>query len=343
MDALDWLLEDDAPGVAFLARQRLLGESPRSRRMASLRRKANDYPSVARMLERVDDAIAAGNYKKYQGAYWTLIFLAEMQADGRDPRLRKLARHVLSTQLGNAGFSPNGRPSLEIVCLTANLLRALVHCGLGEDGDVVRGYRRLAERILSHGGVPCMIIENHTLLGSCRMTLPQTLRAVAAAPAAVPRREVERLRDVLVGKLCEVRLYRYVRPDARHFKKDLVPLRPQGTTVRELKAAYLRDHPSPLKERLPKESWLRFGFPSSYNPDLLEAMLALAELGVPYAPVMDEALDVIESKRGKDGRLRLETSLNGKMLANVERQGRPSKWVTLRALHVLQRFGRLTL
>lgn len=343
MDALDWLLEDNAPGVAFLARQRLLGESPRSRRMQSLRRQANDYPSVAQMLERVDDAIAAGNYKKYQGAYWTLIFLAEMQADGRDPRLRRLARHVLSIQLKNAGFAPSGKPSFEIVCLTANLLRALVHCGFGEDPDVVRGYRRLAERILAHRGVPCMIIENHTLLSSCRMTLPQTLRAVAAAPPGVPRSEVRRLRQLLVEKLFEVRIYRYVRPDSRHFQKDLVPLRPKGTTVRELKAAYLGDHPSPLEERLPKEGWLRFGFPSSYNPDLLEAMLALAELGVPYAPVMDEALDVIESKRGQDGRFRLETSLNGKMLANVERKGRPSKWLTWRALYVLQRFGRLKL
>jgi hypothetical protein len=69
-------------------------------------------------------------------------------------------------------------------------------------------------------------------------------------------------------------------------------------------------------------------------------MLALAEAGATYDPVMDEALDHIESKRRADGRWKMETSLNGKMLADVEKKGAPSKWITLQALTVLQHFGR---
>ena len=72
------------------------------------------------------------------------------------------------------------------MCLTANLLRSLVRLGWGEHDGVVLGYRRLAERILPHGGVPCFIIDGHSLLGSCRMTLPQTLRAVPPPPRAGP-------------------------------------------------------------------------------------------------------------------------------------------------------------
>ena len=51
--------------------------------------------------------------------------------------------------------------------------------------------------------------------------------------------------------------------------------------------------------------------------------------------------DHIEKKRGKDGRWKLDDSLNGKMLADVERKGEPSKWITLRAMIVLKHFGRL--
>lgn len=51
-----------------------------SRRMTTLRRRCNDYPPVAGMLDRVDECIAAGNvkesgwefrgnYQKCQGAY----------------------------------------------------------------------------------------------------------------------------------------------------------------------------------------------------------------------------------------------------------------------------------
>ena len=110
MSVIKWLLEDDAPGVAYVARQRLLDEDPASRKMKSLRRRCNEYPPAARMLDRLDEALAARNYKKYQGAHWTLIFLANMQADGRDKRVRKLAEHVLSTQLANGGFSASGQP-----------------------------------------------------------------------------------------------------------------------------------------------------------------------------------------------------------------------------------------
>ena len=70
-------------------------------------------------------------------------------------------------------------------------------------------------------------------------------------------------------------------------------------------------------------------------------MLALTELGIEHHPAMDDALDHIEQKRGPDGRWLLEESLNGKMLASVERKGRPSKWITLRALMVLTHFGRV--
>ena len=91
MDVTDWLLEDDAPGVAYLARERLLGEAAGSSKMQSLRRRGNEYPPVARMLDRLDEARDVRDYQKYRGAYWTLIFLADMLADGRDKRVRKLA------------------------------------------------------------------------------------------------------------------------------------------------------------------------------------------------------------------------------------------------------------
>ncbi|MGD2109715.1 MAG: hypothetical protein PVI86_10015 [Phycisphaerae bacterium] len=50
MDVLDWLLQDDNPGVQYLTRARLLGESPRSRRTVALRRNCNQCPPVAPML-----------------------------------------------------------------------------------------------------------------------------------------------------------------------------------------------------------------------------------------------------------------------------------------------------
>ena len=59
--------------------------------------------------------------------------------------------------------------------------------------------------------------------------------------------------------------------------------------------------------------------------------------------LQDEALDHLEERGGWDGRWKMETSLNGKMLADVEKKGAPAKWLTLQAMIVLQHFGRLEL
>lgn len=335
---VDWLLGDDTPGAAFLARTRLLDESPDSRRMTSLRRRCDEYAPVATMLGRVDDAIAAGDYNKYRGAYWTLIFLADMHADGGDPRARKLAQHVLATQLESGGFAPSGTPRWEIVCLTANVLRSLVHFGYGDDESVVRGYKRLAERILPHGGVPCVVLETclHT---SCKMALPQTLRCLSVAPPGTPKGEMKKLTDLLIRQMLEVRVFQYFRPDVKAWR-EASKNRPKGVTERVIRLKWLHERQYDNDELLPKPGWKRFGFPRSYNPDMLEAMWALAEAGAKYDPAMNDALEHIESKRLPDGRWKMDDSLNGKMLANVEKKGKPSKWITLRAMRVLKHFGR---
>jgi len=45
------------------------------------------------------------------------------------------------------------------------------------------------------------------------------------------------------------------------------------------------------------------------------------------------------SKRDAGGRRRLENTTNRKMWCDIEQRGRPSKWVTLKAVRALSRIG----
>jgi hypothetical protein len=45
---------------------------------------------------------------------------------------------------------------------------------------------------------------------------------------------------------------------------------------------------------------------------------------------------MVLGKQDASGRWRMEYTYNGKTWADVEAKGRPSKWVTLRALRVLK-------
>ena len=80
-------------------------------------------------------------------------------------------------------------------------------------------------------------------------------------------------------------------------------------------------------------AWFRLGFPFSFWSDVLETAGVLVELG--HAGRIAGALDLIRSKQDAQGRWTLESSFNGKMWVDIETQGQPSKWITLRALGVL--------
>jgi hypothetical protein len=58
---------------------------------------------------------------------------------------------------------------------------------------------------------------------------------------------------------------------------------------------------------------------------------------------LTDALDVLHQKRLANGRWVLESTPYGRMQAGLEKKGQPSKWVTLKALEVLEQAERQTL
>ncbi|OGO41745.1 MAG: hypothetical protein A2W36_02715 [Chloroflexi bacterium RBG_16_58_14] len=52
--------------------------------------------------------------------------------------------------------------------------------------------------------------------------------------------------------------------------------------------------------------------------------------------VRGDPLPFILGKQDSQGHWKLEHAINGKMWVDIEKQGQPSKWITLRALRVLK-------
>jgi hypothetical protein len=53
---------------------------------------------------------------------------------------------------------------------------------------------------------------------------------------------------------------------------------------------------------------------------------------------MQEAIDVVISKQDTEGKWMLENTFNGRYQVNIEQKGKPSKWITLKALTAIKRF-----
>jgi hypothetical protein len=83
-------------------------------------------------------------------------------------------------------------------------------------------------------------------------------------------------------------------------------------------------------------TFTRFAFPTWWHYDVLRALDYLRRAGVTPDERLTDAIDLVASKRDADGRWPLEALYPGKVLVETdEGEGRPSRWVTLRALRVL--------
>jgi hypothetical protein len=339
-EIVNWLLEEDNPPVRLLALTRLLHRPETDTNVQEARAQVMSY-SVTRAILAHGDQFWPDDkraYQKYRGKYWQVIFLGQFLADGHDPRIAGGVRDLLA-----------GRKWVNTwrggQCLTANMLAAFMRLGYWDHPVVREETEALAKRTLADRGLDCEAM-GYSLLPRCYMALPKLLLCFGQVP---PEERSPAVRDAIEWisqELIEHQVYVYVPGNRKAWQEMLAraPKRadlPPGETVKgwiaDRKERFLAEQG--LGEREPKRGWTKFGFPLHYNSDVLEAMVALATVDAPMSKALEGPLGVIRDKRTSDGVWRMENSLNGKMWADVEAKGRPSKWITLFALIVLDHFG----
>lgn len=319
-DPLPWLLEPDPanPGVRYFALRDLLDrpEDDSEVRQAQAAIMASGPAPLILAAQQPDGAWVkpgSGYSPKYRGTVWQIIFLAELGADPANERVRRGCAYLLShTPAANDAFSASQppQPSGAIHCLNGNLLSALLRLGYADDPRVQAALEWQARAIT--GEAPINYYKSGTAgpgfacaanLGQpCGWGATKALQALLAVP---PRQ-----RSPLVQRALET---------GAEFLLNRNPA--------------VADYP--YTERV-SSTWFKFGFPLSYWSDVLETTTVLVELGYGRDPRLSEARQLILSKQDARGRWKLENSLNKKMWADIEAKGKPSKWVTLRALCLLR-------
>ena len=309
-EIIDWLLEENNPSVRYFSLRHLLDRPEDDPDVQEARRAIMQSEPVQKILAAQDtegywEKAGNGYTPKYRSTSWQILFLAELGVDGRYVQIRRGCEYWLGqVQTKHGGFAPL------IYCLNGNMIWALSALGYGED-------KRLAPAVdwltgMLTGDMPHTGSYSWPGFGCgandklpCAWGVVKALRALANLPPALQSENVKRALAATVNFL---------------FSRDLA------------KADY------PHYERVSGE-WFKFGFPLSYTSDVLEAALALCEAGYSRDPRLQNAIELILSKRDAEGRWLQKHSLNGKMWVDIEVKGKPSKWVTLRALRVLRMAG----
>lgn len=88
-------------------------------------------------------------------------------------------------------------------------------------------------------------------------------------------------------------------------------------------------------------NFLKLYYPGRWYYDILKALDYFQSAKADYDPRMKDALDVLLSKRTKEGLWKLSSKHPGETHFEMEQAGKPGRWNTLRAMRVLRRYGEL--
>jgi hypothetical protein len=321
-----WLLEEDNLCVRHLTLRDLLGRPPEDAEIRAARKAAHARGPIATVLDAMaDDGYwvepGPGYNPKYRSTVWALILLAQLGASAEeDPRIGRACQYILDHALRLGGqFSTSGAPSGTADCLQGNLCAALLDLGY-DDPRLDTAFEWMARSVTSEGIAP--ITDRSAPVryyaGKCGPVF--ACGANNKLPCAWGGAKVM----LAFGKLPHARRTPLVERAIRQGVDFLFSVEPAT-------AAY----PSGWAEK-PSGNWWKFGFPVFYVTDLLQVVEALTVLGYGADARLQSALDLIRAKADTQGRWLLEYDYADKTWIDVGKKKQPNKWVTLRALRVLQ-------
>jgi hypothetical protein len=319
-DPVPWLLENDEtqPAIRYYTLRDILGRDENDKEVKAAKAAIMVSGPVPVILEGYWDKPGFSFRPKYRRTEYTLINMAQLGADGADPRIRAGCEILLSRYIdSNGGLSFTGTPSDFNHCTAGIMGAALIDFGWLDDRRLQRAMEWLAQTITGEGVADA----------SSRDTNRRYYKSRNSAPLFV---------CALNGNL----------PCAWGAIKAMLALSkvPPAQRTRNIHEAiklgvgFLLSHDPAVADypfgrgNKPSSRWFTFFYPLGTSADILQNLEVLAALGQAQNPRLANALALVISKQNQQGRWLLEHTY----VDIQEKKGQPSKWVTLRALRVLK-------
>jgi hypothetical protein len=321
-DIISWLLEKNNSSVRFLALINILGKNlndPEVKMAQDQIMQSSPIKTILNVQNKEGYWANPGNIylPKYKATTHTLLILAELGAKNT-PEIKRGIEYIYRSQRSSGHFLidiPMTEKGLNSIvkdgcCIDGNILTYLIHFGYLDDVRTERLLNFLTEYHSEEtAGWKCRsypINKNGVFPVNCYMGAIKVLKALSF----IPKNKRSKAIDLMISSEVENILENYI------FK-------------------YLKNSDGSRKD---KSGWKNFGFPLFYQSDALEVLDILTRLNV-NDDRMQPAIDLVINSRQTNKKWLLKNTFNGKMLIDIEEKGKPSKWITLRALKVLNHFN----
>lgn len=303
MDVLAWLLDSD-PAIRWQVMADLTDQPEES--VVAERSKVSTQGWGARLLSLRDPdgqwsggAFFPRTRPETPGQPWTatLFTLVDLKDLGLDPD-SQIAQETVSLIAANSRWEHAGQPFWEgevEPCINGRTVGLGAYFGQ----DVDRIVDRLLSEQMDDGGWNCEQ-ENGSTRGSFHTTI-----------------------NVLEG-LLDYEIARGSNPTITSSRQRGERYLLERGLLRRLSTGEVVD-----------EAWTGFSFPVRWRYDVLRGLDHLRRARVEPDERIQEAVDLVIDKRDDDGRWPLDRIHPGAVHFHMEAEGEPSRWITLRALRVL--------
>ena len=302
-EVVAWLLQGDV-AIQYQAQRDLLGrERPDLQRRIALEGWGARYLAA----RNADGTWGRGFYQpKWTCSHYTLLDLATFGLHPDTPGVREVVERIAREELGpDGGVNPAGSVARSDVCINGMFLTYACHFGVLEERLATVVDFVLAQA-MEDGGFNCRRNRSGARHSSVHSTI-----CVLEGAWAYARHGYRYRADELAGAAATSRAFLL-----RHrlYKSDHT-----GAVI----------HPS----------FLRFVHPARWKYDVLRCLDGFARAGEAWDERMADAMDVLVAKRRRDGRWKGAAAHPGQVHLTLEPAGAPSRWITLMALRVLDRYG----
>jgi len=338
---IEWLLEKENPSVRYFTLRDLMD---REETDPDVQETKAAIPASKVMLKILSKQKLEGYWEdsespyhpKYKSTYWQVMVLGQLGMDKSNNRVQRACEFVLNLQLDEGGFSSHTRKRAleeyewmrsrtalkerlqpepetwaqslvtehQYSCLTGNVCAAMLRIGYGRDSRLKKALNWLIKIQNSDGGWLCPYWKAH----------------------------IKDKHGCFYGTICPLEAFSEV-PETQR-SSEMRHTIERGVEFLLMHRLYKADHHG---YRVINSQWLKFGFPWFYGYNILRGLSVATRLGYIDDERLTDVVKVLIQKRRSDGTWLLEGAPTGRMQANIETVGKPSKWITLNALRVLKR------
>ncbi len=304
MNTIKWLLEGDV-SIQYQVKRDLLNHND-----FSLQSRICEEGFGRRLLDnQQSDGHWGGGYYHYKwiNTHYTLLELRRLNVLPNDKILRSI--NIITTHFktkdGGISTNPNNWDFSD-VCVNGMNLFSFCYFGVGEE-RIRSVIDFIITQQLPDGGFNCNY--NYEKYGAKHSSVHSTVSLIEGLNEYITNGYTYRLNEL-----------RTIRDNAIEFL-----LRHK---------LYKSDHTGEIINK----KFLMLSYPPRWKYDILRALVAMVDANVPYDKRMEEALQIIVSKRRKDGTWPVQNKHAGKVHFDMEKIGGSSRWNTLRVLRVLKHF-----